>query len=384
LLAVLFLAVIAFGVISSGTMLREASQRRQEIDYWVAGHARQFARAGLVEATNWFRSQSSQPVTNFAPARDDAASPPITETVDPDIGLVREFRISGNVWGRYEVWKPWATDPDPERAARRRGLQVEDRSLSLGRGTPGVAWELKCRGLAYRRIDKDKAPDEPPNEVLAAEILGAELCRTITIKLPGEAAICIARGDQASIGAKALVEAPTDACGIGYAQGTGTPTVTGKITATQKLAALPAYDGSIQSVFGIALPQLRQQADFVAADFDELPDPLPEGSLVVVDPGGVPAVVDDKQKLRGRGVVVVTGSLTVVSASMADFSGLLYVAGDLVVQDGPCWLRGAVVIGGRLTTPGTRDWSLFGYDATVIDDLRRSFQYRIQGGYERQ
>ena len=67
----------------------------------------------------WFRKSPTQPVATFAPVRNLSVSPQILETNDPDIGLMREFQISGPIWGRYEVWKQWDADPDPVRLAWR-------------------------------------------------------------------------------------------------------------------------------------------------------------------------------------------------------------------------------------------------------------------------
>ena len=61
------------------------------------------ADAGIVDAYAWLRRQQVQPVTTFAPRRDLAAVPPVNETDDPTLGLVREVELLPSLWGRYEV-----------------------------------------------------------------------------------------------------------------------------------------------------------------------------------------------------------------------------------------------------------------------------------------
>ena len=109
----LFLMVVAVGIVVSGSLTMKSSQSRTEMSFLVTGQATAFARSGLTEATNWFRRQTSRPVTTFAPILDTTADPQILDTEDPVIGLVREAKISGNLYGRYEVWKQWDDKDSP-------------------------------------------------------------------------------------------------------------------------------------------------------------------------------------------------------------------------------------------------------------------------------
>ena len=91
-LALLF-TFIASSVIVSGTIMLRANANSGEVRFRRDSQAAQFARSGLTEAMSWFRRQTGQPVTKFEPLRDDNATPPILDTDDPEIGLVRQFRI---------------------------------------------------------------------------------------------------------------------------------------------------------------------------------------------------------------------------------------------------------------------------------------------------
>ena len=119
----------------------------------------------------WFRKSPVQPVTAFTPVLDPAASPPVLETNDPVVGLMREFQISGPIWGRYEVWKQWDADPDPQRLAWRQRMQAQDISARVGATGNGNVWKLKSVGFVFRRIDPNVAFDQYPNQVLGTDIL---------------------------------------------------------------------------------------------------------------------------------------------------------------------------------------------------------------------
>ena len=119
ILGILFTIVVT-GMVLSGSLVMEAHRSKTETSFRLHGQALQFARAGLIEGLGWFRKSKTQPVTDFDPVFDPGANPPVLETIDPEIGIVREFQISGSVWGRYEVWKKWDSDPDPALGCRIR------------------------------------------------------------------------------------------------------------------------------------------------------------------------------------------------------------------------------------------------------------------------
>ena len=137
LIFALFLMIVMGGLVVTGSLMLTSSRNRTETSFLISGQSAALARSGLIEAINWFRRQPSQPVLSFAPVLNTAVTPPVLDTEDPDIGLVREVRIHGRLWGRYEVWKEWAADPIPERASWRSKIHSEDISLKRRRATPG-------------------------------------------------------------------------------------------------------------------------------------------------------------------------------------------------------------------------------------------------------
>src|SRR5688572_560743 len=127
-LGILF-TIIVVGITISGALILKAHQTKTKTSFVSHGQSVQFARAGLTEALGWFRKQTAQPVVDFEPRLDNTATPPILDTIDTDVGIVREFEITDTVWGRYEVWKDWSGDPDPERLAWRDQMRCLDLSI---------------------------------------------------------------------------------------------------------------------------------------------------------------------------------------------------------------------------------------------------------------
>ena len=104
ILALMFTTVVV-GIVTTGTLTLKSQISNNRTLFITNYQAVMAARSGLTEGLSWLRRQTSQPVTTFAPQLDEVAVPAVLDTEDPDIGLVRDFRISGNLWARYEVWK---------------------------------------------------------------------------------------------------------------------------------------------------------------------------------------------------------------------------------------------------------------------------------------
>src|SRR5688500_7118834 len=75
--------VVVAGVIFSAAGRIKAVDEMGSAEFSLDGQARSVAAAGMVDAYAWFRRQQVQPVTDFAPRRDLAATPAINETDDP-------------------------------------------------------------------------------------------------------------------------------------------------------------------------------------------------------------------------------------------------------------------------------------------------------------
>jgi hypothetical protein len=381
MIVALFFTIVVLGLTMTGSLLLRSHQEHTEISFVANSQAVRLATSGLTETVGWLRKQTAQPVTSFQPVLDTAAVPPILDTIDPAIGIVREFRISGAVWGRYEVWKDWPADPDPTRLAFRNLMRIEDISQARQMPAAGSVWRLRSIGYVFRRVDASAAFDELPNHVLSQQVIEVE-ARRLALMLPGEAALNVDTGSTTAINVNGRVVGGTGG-GIFYPSGTGAPSyVAGSVTGGIAAATPPEnYNGSYEAVFGLPLPDLRTIASLVITDPADFPSPIPAYSLIIVE---APSIAFDLSRpLKGTGVVVVVGNVTVLPGSNSNFSGLLYVDGNLTVR-APAEIQGSVVCTGSVTVQGSPDYATITYDDGILNALRHELgNYRQSGAYRR-
>ncbi len=327
----------------------------QELQY--SGQATNMARAGITEALSWFRRQSTQPVTVFAPRRDLLLDPPVNETDDPAIGIVRSLEISpmARVWARYEV----------------RIDRVLD--VTQQRGLPGFGgvWQIDSEGILYRNVDDTVAFDQPPNVVLARVRLATEI-RRLVIVLPAPAATCTASPATSVFNTRSKV---IGGAGMGcvYPAAVGAPSITGTISGTPAQSTVNPYKGTIPEVFGVTDAELRSLADQYTSDPTGITSPLPSDKLIYMD-GDI--TFDASRPLDGTAVLVVNGNVTVAASTNAVFNGLLYVNGSCTIN-APALVRGVVVTNGGLTLTGTGDYVEVDYDDAILGQLLNTLgQYR--------
>lgn len=367
LIVAITLTVFALGIVMSGSTLLRANRARIDTEFLVHGQAAGFARSGLNEALNWLRRQPAQPVTVFEPRLDLTAHPPVTDTLEPDIGLVREFRITGNIWGRYEVWKAWPADPVPERLAWREQAQVRDVAAERGSNVAGGVWALSCVGYVYRRNDANLPFDERPNDVLAREYFTTEATR-LTIALPGIAALCCRTGGGVVIDVGGRVRGGASAAGLFHAASTGEPTIAGEASGSPGCApAVGTYEDDAITVFGVSEPRLRTMADDHIVDPAAVPSPVPDDCFLFLE---APEFrFDAARPLSGTGILYVKGDVVIEAGSSSFFTGMLYVDGDLTI-DGPAEIHGAVVVTGAATLAATGDFATIDYSALALTELQ--------------
>ncbi len=375
ILGILF-TIVTVGIVTTGMLMLHATQMKTETNFRLHGQAAQFANAGLIESLGWFRRQSAQPVVAFSPQRNTATTPPILDTDDADIGIAREFEISGVIWGRYEVWKQWDADPDPARLAWRQKVQVTDVSAQRGAAGAGNVWRIRSVGYVYRRIDGGYRFDQAPNQVLGTEILEVEL-RRLSLSPPGAAAVCVETGSGVVTNSKVRVVGGGGA-GIFYRSGTGTPSVAaGSVTGSPALAPSTTYDASVRAVFGVDQNELRSLADDRITSSAAFPSPMPLKSLYYVD---VPTLAfTAARRLEGNGIVYVKGNVTIAAGSNSFFTGFLYVDGNVTII-APVEFNGALVCTGTLALAGVSDFVNVNYDSSALNMLRTEIgQYRLSG-----
>lgn len=357
MLAILVVATMFTLIATSFIFLQQAKfSINRQLAY--DGQAMNAAQAGLVDGLSWFRRQQTQPVGDFQPQRDLSASPPVNETDDPSLGLVREYEISdlGNVVGRYEM----------------RLAEVDDVSEERGKDGGGAVWQLVSNGIVYVQKDKSKAYNEHPNQVITSAVARSEIQR-LTLVPPANAAVNVGSG---SFSTQANVRIfGNDDIAVAYPDTEAMPaTGSADLDGNPTTSSVANYNDSVSAVFGVTQQELLGMADIRAASVAELPPNLPAMSLVVITGD---ADFTSARPLRGVGVLIVFGDLTLGAASNSSFNGLIYVDGDYE-QHAPSSISGSVIVTGGVDLRGTSDFSELNYDDAIIGQIQRSLgQYRF-------
>jgi hypothetical protein len=367
-LALMFTLIVS-AITVTGTLTLKTHIQKNRTAWAAKSQSLQVARSGLAEAVSWMRRQTSQPVLAFEPQLDTSVTPQVLDTLDEDIGLVREFKITGKVWARYEVWKRWDADPDTDRLAWRQQYQSEDVSQSRAGVAPGTIWRIRSIGYIYNRVDGDVPFDQAPNSVIASQVATNE-CRRAVIRLPGNAAVNVGDGNNCHINTNGRIIGGAGA-GIYYPAASGTPTTgpsnQNRVTGTPRLATAVNYNASYQAVFGMSYDQLKSIATQVVTTSAGIPNPMPTGGLVVIETGST-VQFDAAKPLMGNAIVVVKGHCTLAVNSNSNFAGLLYVDGNFTMRQ-PSLIRGSVICTGNMTVQGSTDYATVQFDAGVISQL---------------
>jgi hypothetical protein len=368
----LFFVALTTGLLLSHSWEMKASRVDTDVRYRQIEHARSFAQAGLTEATVWLRRQAVQPVLAFAPQLDPAATPPILDTIDPALGLVREFEVRGGLWGRYEV----------------RTSEVEDVSAVYGLPA-GVVWDIAARGILFERLDPAKAFDAWPNRAIAMQSLRTEV-RGVPVSAPANAAVIVNDPRKLLVLQDANITGGEGNPAVAYADAMpALPAlpfpidVTATVSGVPDTLRVPNLDLGTKALFSLRPERLEHFADVVMQDGPwQLRTPVRD--QLVYATGSVK--VGPRRPLRGSGVIVVNGSFGVIGETNSDFSGLIVVRDDAELQ-GPFTFRGILIVGNELRVGGTAGGVTLEYDAAAMNlaagalaRYRRSRETRPSGG----
>jgi hypothetical protein len=375
--AAILLAVVAMSIIFlaliAGLIVVEASAKSISNQLKYQGQSFNVASAGVTDALVWFQKQPTQPVAAFAPQRDLSATPPVNDTENSSIGIVRTFPVSplGNVWGRYEV----------------RASNVIDVSVQRGKTGAGTIWQFDSYGLLFvdRNGDSQLTWTDTngngvfdrgePGEVIAMTKVRAEAQRLSLVLPGGNAALqgytCSTINLTSGASSNRVLGSSTG-IGIACRSGTGSPATTGAtLTGSPKIqSTVSPYNDGVPSVFGITQAELVTLANLKASSVASLPDPLPAMSLVVVQGD---ATFTNAHPLVGSGILVVFGNLVISAGS--NFNGVIYVTGTCS-QSGPSQILGSVVSHGGIALAGGSDITEVDWDPIIVQQVRSAL-----GGY---
>ncbi|MEW6026039.1 MAG: hypothetical protein AB1599_01915 [Planctomycetota bacterium] len=347
-----------------GISLLEMTANVIEGEMQYHGQAPAIAKAGLFDGLAWFRRQTTQPVTTFAPQRDMMAVPIINDTDDPTIGIVREIDVdqSSNIYGRYEVISSTVTDISSQR----------------GFTGAGTIWNIESIGYIYRKLDDTKAYNVWPNQVLAHNILAVDI-RRVSMVLPGQAAVCAGDPAQTIFGNNSRVIGGVKYASV-YPPGTA-PTILGGAVVTgtpTALSQLTPYNDEPEDVFGMTAAELRSIADYYVTSVADLPVPIPSYKIVFFE--GNPTF-NSSTPLKGTGIFYCTGNLTIAAGSASSYNGIIYCVGNYQ-QNGTSVINGAIVAKDNVNIQGSGDKAEVNYDATILSQVQTyTGQYRFAKGF---
>lgn len=388
----LFASMVIAGIIFTGTDSFLAVGKMGQAEFSADGQARAVAEAGLVDALAWFRRQTTQPVSTFAPARDLTLNPPLNETDDVALGLVRDYEIMPSLWGRYEVLKPKAAETwtdvnangvyeygetfvDANGSGRRDPARnLRDISIERGYAGAGSVWRLESRGTVYRRPDLAQPLGVGPNVRIASIVVASEIRRMVIVP-PAQAALCVKTASGVLIGTRSRLVGGTKG-GLITKSSTGTSNTTGaEITGSPAKGSIASYDDSVTTVFGASLEEMKGMADAVYVLPANFPARIGDYTLNIV---GGSITFTAAKPLRGTGVVIVDGNATFNSGSNSFFNGVLYVKGNLVMR-APIYFRGTVIVTGTVDIAGSGgDYTELNYDGGMVASVLTILgQYRF-------
>lgn len=354
----LFFVSLTTGILVAHSLEMSANRKTMDTRFRRVDLAQSVAESGLTDAISWMRRQPVQPVQAFSPQRDLAAEPPVDETLDPAIGLVREFEVNGSLWGRYEVRTNEAVD------------------VSARYGEPaGSVWDLGARGYLYERIDATKSFDKKPNRLLSSQTMRTE-ARGLAIRMPNTGAVVA--GDLRSL--ELLSGTVIDGAGgpaitydLSKTSG-GLLAAAGSLTGTPSMLPLGTLGLDLASVFGIREDQMRATADVVAESERQIQGREMRDQLVFA-PGSLNLDIS-RDGLRGRMVLAIAGDLYAPEFNNSDFRGVLYVGGALVLE-GPFRFAGTLIVRGAMKVGGSADQVVIRSDPSQVTAMQNALsQYR--------
>ena len=404
----LLFSVVSAAMIVSHAAYMAANRTEMRVHYEHAALADAFARSGLTDTLGWFQRQSTQPVQTFAPQYQPSGDPPLWDTIDPSIGLVQEFEVRGNLWGRYEV----------------RSVDLADISSERGANTDGMVWDVPSRGFLYHLADPNKPFNEAPNRIIASSYVRTEI-RGIALDPPAQAAVAIDDPDDLDLGpGVVIVGGPSP--GVAYPPlpvGEIAPVTPLEVGGTPPMVEMVTYEAEPLDVFSMNYSKLESMSEYVVTEEEAqeaagggggdgsagfaLPEAIPGAPSapagtwewqrerfapgtgqkrvqrapreledeVVYFPGDL--TVGTGMVIEGRTLLVINGNLIVADDGELKLRGLVYVNGDATL-DGNVSIDGMLVVRGKLRAGHGTGTVSISYNAMSITSLKKNVErYRM-------
>jgi hypothetical protein len=421
LLVAVFTILLVTSISTTQTSYTAARNTKSE------AQAYHVARAGLVDAINWFKRQASQPVEKFRPSY-NAAVPTKGDTNDPykldpglaggnlheddgggnddkpHLGIVQEFEIDkvNGLWGRYEIGKITKLENDSQGKLRTYWVMeydgngdlvkkpiwdakskqwegVQDVTANYGLEGEGLVWRIRSHGYVYKKSPAATAGThfyQYPNEVLSQIELETEI-RRLQLK-DYNAAIQANTVVNLNGGTKVKITAPGGA-GIRLNPG-GSVSGSGSVSGDDGAVRVGGYNAlDFNQIFALPDAQsLASMADVNVTDLSQLPSAMSTMALTYIDPPGTPgtAVFNVDRPLNGGGILVVDGNMRIEANSSSGFSGYIFVTGNFEMYS-TNFIVGQVVVKGTTTVSSPSDTAMIDYNIGLVGEVRRQLgQYR--------
>ena len=353
----LLIVVLTSTMIISHTTFLSATRRDKETTHNRDTLAKTLARSGMTDVIGWFRRQAKQPVTAFAPELDPDGIPPAFDTIEPELGLVREFKVHGNLWGRYEA----------------RYEDIADVSNERGELPSGSCWDVGVRSYLFRKIDDSKPFNEAPNRMVTSLKLASEI-RTVRVQLPAPAAVAVDDTSALVLGANTKIDGGSLGAAIASSSSSvGLPTfdVASVVTGTPAQLSSSVYDAEAETVFGMRLDELRSYADHVIIPGKTDVPKDADGNALYKD--GIYYIKGDVASWAGvvidNALVIYDGNYTKFGTKQTTGSGVVYIKGNATI-DQPYTLDGALIGRQQLKLGPSGKAVIIRYSSAAIDKLR--------------
>ena len=384
LVIAIVLMLVASMLIVVGSRLLVTMNKQTQQQTLVVAEAENAARAGLVDAINWFRRKNGlvsyyvPPYPPYNPSTflsyiDDAFAPTqnasTQDTMDATIGIVQQYPITGgvqrlvntnNIWARYEVRKaPNPSDPAPPAPTPTIDLNKTVHDITGERITSevngeGLVWTLYSTGYIYINNDSTKPYNVAPNKVLATSQMSTEI-RKLALNIPAWAAAIAPSMCSIHINGNGVVNAlsggSTYYAAAAAVTSAGCPSVSGsgKIsplsTDITKAVACSGVNSDPYPIFGMHPQDVKNLADFtgdathplIIAGSDKLS--YFNGNLTFSPSNPVSYYQNQFLNNVGTGVIYVdNGNLTIspVSGTQtgAFFNGVIFCNGSVTIGEG--------------------------------------------------
>lgn len=402
LLAVILSVVGALLMFAGARMVRQ-SQKETLAENREMIEADNAARAGIADTLGWFRRQGGVSQTAaiiwsdgaFYPRQTPttvAGQPMPPDTMDENVGLVKEYQISSSTqqgdpkWMRYEVHRqklpllpyPTPTVPAPTPTYVIDPYAAHDvtgQRLSGQNDGDGTVWQLTSLGYVFTRPAGSTQPyNQSPCKILSSSAIQTEF-RQLSVNLPqpingrnsalyiSNAFSNVSLNGANTSGTQLMGGCDGDISDRSYgilstvSSSPSSPSVSnaylcGDYGQTVTFGASNAL--SIPIVFGYQLPDIKTLADYSVGTIGELfangVTQLSPRKLYVIDPPGGPSstvTFTDPYNLSGatESVMIVNCNLVLSAPGTinTNYSGVLYVNGNLTVNP-PAAISGVVIV----------------------------------------